>query len=170
MFPVSEAAKNNRLALGSPLCTIARMSTLRTAIQELANSFIEEVLTAIRNGSLQDLVGDGGWGSSGRSVAPKALPSLGLAHKAVSERHAAPAPNAARANGRLRRRSDEEIAATLQKIVLLVKTQKAGLRAEEIRTKLGLQAKEMPRILKQGVSTKKLTSKGQKRATTYFAK
>ena len=146
------------------------MSTLRTAIQELANSFIEEVLTAIRNGSLQDLVGDGGWGSSGHSVAPKALPSLGLAHKAVSERHAAPAPNAARANGRLRRRSDEEIAATLQKIVLLVKTQKAGLRAEEIRTKLGLQAKEMPRILKQGVSTKKLTSKGQKRATTYFAK
>jgi hypothetical protein len=31
-------------------------------------------------------------------------------------------------------------------------------------------AKEMPRILKEGLSTKKLTSKGQKRATTYFAK
>jgi hypothetical protein len=143
------------------------MSTLRTAIQELANSFTEEVLTAIRNGSIQDLVGDGGWGSSGRSVAPKASPSSGPAHKAVSERSAAAAP---KANGRLRRRSEEEIAATLNKIVLLVKTQKAGLRAEEIRTKLGLQAKEMPRILKQGVSTKKLTSKGQKRATTYFAK
>ena len=35
----------------------------------------------------------------------------------------------------------------LNKIVLLVKTQKNGLRAEEIRSKLGLQAKEMPRIL-----------------------
>ena len=31
-------------------------------------------------------------------------------------------------------------------------------------------AKEMPRILKEGLATKKLTSKGQKRATTYFAK
>ena len=70
--------------------------------------------------------------------------------------------------GRLPRRSADEIAATLNKIVLLVKTQKNGLRAEEIRSKLGLQAKEMPRILKEGLSTKKLTSKGQKRATTYF--
>ena len=49
-----------------------------------------------------------------------------------------------------------------------MKTQKNGMRAEEIRSKLGLQSKEMPRILKEGLSTKKLTSKGQKRATTYF--
>ena len=42
-------------------------------------------------------------------------------------------------------------------------------RAEEIRSKLGMQAKEMPRILKQGLAAKKLTSKGHKRATTYFA-
>jgi hypothetical protein len=44
------------------------------------------------------------------------------------------------------------------------------MRAEQIRSTLGLQAKEMPRILKEGLSTKKLTSKGQKRATTYFVK
>ena len=58
----------------------------------------------------------------------------------------------------------------LNKIVLLVKTHKEGKRAEEIRSKLGMQAKEMPRILKEGISKKKLSSKGQKRATTYFAK
>jgi hypothetical protein len=125
------------------------------------------VLAAIRNGSIRDLVGDGGWGSSGRSVTPKAFASSGAARKAVSERSGAPAP---KANGRLRRRSDDEIGAVLNKIVLLVKTQKNGLRAEEIRAKLGLLPKEMPRILKQGVSTKKLSTKGQKRATTYFAK
>ena len=58
----------------------------------------------------------------------------------------------------------------LNKIVLLVKTHKDGMRAEAIRAKLGMQAKEMPRILKEGISAKKLSSKGQKRATTYFAK
>ena len=51
-----------------------------------------------------------------------------------------------------------------------MKTHKNGLRAEEIRTKLGMLSKEMPRILKEGVAKKKLTSKGQKRATTYFVK
>jgi hypothetical protein len=54
--------------------------------------------------------------------------------------------------------------------VLLVKTHKNGMRAEEIRSALGMQSKEMPRILKQGVASKKLTTKGQKRATTYFAR
>jgi hypothetical protein len=45
------------------------------------------------------------------------------------------------------------------------------MRAENIRAKLGLQAKAMPRILKSGLAAPKvLTSKGQKRATTYFAK
>jgi hypothetical protein len=57
----------------------------------------------------------------------------------------------------------------LNKVVLLVKTQKDDLRAEEIRS-LGLLPKERPRILKEGLSTKKLASKGQKRATTYFLK
>ena len=63
-----------------------------------------------------------------------------------------------------------EIAATLDKIVLLVKTRKNGMRAEEIRSKLGMIPKEMPRILKEGLAKKKLTSKGNKRATTHFAK
>jgi hypothetical protein len=64
---------------------------------------------------------------------------------------------------RLPRRSAEEIAGLLGKIVLLVKTHKDGMRAEEIRKRLGMQTKEMPRILKEGIATKKLTSKGRKR-------
>jgi len=73
-------------------------------------------------------------------------------------------------NGRLPRRSAEEIAKALDKIVLLVKTHKDGMRAEEIRAKLGMLSKEMPRILKEGIAKKRLASKGQKRATTYTAK
>ena len=52
--------------------------------------------------------------------------------------------------GRLPRRSAEEITQLLGKIVLLVKTKKEGMRAEEIRSAFGMQSKEMPRILSRG--------------------
>ena len=44
-----------------------------------------------------------------------------------------------------------------------------GLRAEEIRKHLGLDVREVPRVLKEGLRTKKIKAKGQKRATTYRA-
>jgi hypothetical protein len=86
------------------------------------------------------------------------------------ERFAAP-PTATRStrSGRLPRRSPGDIARRLGEITAVVKRNKEGLRAEQIRAALGLQAKEMPRILKEGLATKKLKTKGQKRATTYFA-
>jgi hypothetical protein len=83
---------------------------------------------------------------------------------------AAPAPTKrVRSAGRLPRRSAEDIGAALTQVVALVKKHKDGMRAEQIRSELGLQAKEMPRILKEGLSKKSLKAKGQKRATTYFA-
>ena len=57
----------------------------------------------------------------------------------------------------------------LDGVVALVKKHKEGLRAEQIRSELALVAKEMPRVLKEGLSSRRLKSKGQKRATTYFA-
>jgi hypothetical protein len=139
---------------------------LQSRLRELAHSFAAQVLGAIRSASLEELASANGSGFVGNGRSAHAA-------RATAAVAAIPTPNAAkpaRSNGRLQRRSAEEIAKTLDKIVLLVKTQKNGLRAEEIRSKLGMQAKEMPRILKEGLSTKRLTSKGQKRATTYFAK
>jgi len=74
-----------------------------------------------------------------------------------------------RKSGRLARRSAEDIAKMLDQVLAVVKKHKDGLRAEQIRAELRLQAKEMPRILKEGLGKKKLKAKGQKRATTYFA-
>ena len=54
-------------------------------------------------------------------------------------------------------------------MLALVKGKKDGLRAEQIRATLKMQSKEMPRVLKEGLAKKKLKTKGQKRATTYFA-
>jgi hypothetical protein len=136
--------------------------TLRSQLDALASNFAKAIVAALQGASLHELVGsDGGWASSGRK--PRTVSS------AVT-----PTPTAPKAGprkpGRLPRRSAEEIQAELDKIVSLVRKHKDGLRAEEIRSNLGMQSKEMPRILKEGISKKKLTSKGQKRATTYFAK
>jgi hypothetical protein len=44
------------------------------------------------------------------------------------------------------------------------------MRAEAIRAALNLQAKEMPRPLKEAVESGRVGKSGQKRATTYFLK
>jgi hypothetical protein len=74
-----------------------------------------------------------------------------------------------RRRGRHARRSKEDIAEALARIVALVKQHKEGLRGERIREQLGMQSKEMPRVLKEGLASKVLRAKGRKRATTYFA-
>lgn len=133
----------------------APMSNLRSRLAELASSFTDSVIDAIRGTSLEELLTETG-------ARPKSRPA---------EASARAAPRVARpASGRLPRRSAEDIAAELDKIVALVQTHRDGLRAEEIRMELGMQAKELPRVLKEGLSSKRLRSKGQKRATTYFAK
>jgi len=44
-----------------------------------------------------------------------------------------------------------------------------GLRAEQIRETLGVEAKELPRPLAEAISSGRITKSGQKRATTYYA-
>ncbi len=141
------------------------MPTLNSKLQDLARSFAEQVVETIRGASLQELVSSGGEGSAGNGRSTRVVAGGGGQPDPLS----APSKTKGK-SGRLPRRSADEIAKTLEKIVLLVKTHKGGLRAEEIRSKLGMQAKEMPRILKEGLSKKKLAAKGQKRATTYTAK
>ena len=129
------------------------MSNLQSALNDLAFSFASQVLDAIRGASVQELLGGDG-GVENRRVASATSSS----------------PKARRSSGRLARRSADDIAKALDQVVGLVKKSKDGLRAEQIRAGLGLEAKEMPRILQSGLASKVLKSKGQKRATTYFAK
>lgn len=70
---------------------------------------------------------------------------------------------------RLPRRTPEQVEVDVARIVGLVKKAKDGLRAEQIKERLGFQVKEMPRLLKEGVKKKLLKRKGQKRATSYSA-
>jgi hypothetical protein len=148
------------------------MSALKSSLQSLAASFAEEVVRAIQGASLQELLGEVAGsrsrrGSPGASAAP-AAPAASLA--AVSSADAARAPRGASPlrRGRLKRRSAEDIAATLDGIVSLLKQHPAGLRAEQIRKELNMLAKELPRPLAEGLEAKALRKKGQKRATVYF--
>jgi hypothetical protein len=89
--------------------------------------------------------------------------------KAPAARKGATVRKAAGKPGRLPRRSADEIAKALAKVVALVKSDTGGLRAEQIRERLGMASKEMPRVLKEGLAKKVLKSKGVKRSTTYTA-
>jgi hypothetical protein len=139
-------------------------SSLRTNLRGLADSFAGAVLEAIRAASLDELLADGGTGRPG----PGRPRRPGAEGYAAASTAGAPRKGR-RASGRLARRSPEQIAKVLDGVVALVKKHKGGLRAEQIRSELGMQAKEMPRVLSEGLSKKKLKRRGRKRATTYTA-
>jgi hypothetical protein len=131
------------------------MPNLNSSIQSLAESFAASVIQAIRTASLEDILAE----TSGAKRGPgRPVSSVGPARPARSS------------SGRLPRRSEKDIAAVADTIVALVKQHKEGLRAEQIRAKLGIAKKEWARPLGLALASKQLTKKGQKRATTYLVK
>ncbi|HEX4446444.1 MAG TPA: hypothetical protein VH044_06910 [Polyangiaceae bacterium] len=142
------------------------MSALKSSLQSLAASFAEDVVRAIQGASLQELLGEVA-GSRARRGPAAPAPAAAPASEPDGPR-AARAPVLSR-KGRLKRRSADDIAATLGSIVSLLKQNPAGLRAEQIRAQLSMLAKELPRPLAEGLASKALRKKGQKRATVYFA-
>ena len=140
-------------------------TSLRSALNDLAQTFADSVLAAIRSATIQDLHAEGGgWSSSGRSGRGARAAGGGGGGQPDPLRGARKTKN-----GRLARRSPEDIAKTLAQVVALVKKTRAGMRSEQIRKALKLDVREVPRVLKEGVKTKLLKSKGQKRATVYRA-
>jgi hypothetical protein len=137
------------------LISFVMPNSLRNRLSELATGFAASVLDAIRGASLDELLME----SSG-------APGRGAARSA--SRATAGGPR--RRGGRLPRRSAGDIAEVIEHIVGLLKQRPTGLRAEQIREELGLQAKELPRPLKDALDAGLLGKSGQKRATTYFVK
>jgi hypothetical protein len=136
------------------------MPNLRSHLQELAHHFADEVLTAIRGASLEELVSDAPRSTRARSS--RARPRMaGTSAAAPTARRDRP--------GRLARRSPEAIAKTLAQVVALVKGKKDGVSSEQIQKSLRLDRREVPRVLSTGLAKKNLRKKGQKRATRYFA-
>jgi hypothetical protein len=132
--------------------------SLRTVLNDLATDFANAVLAAIRNASLDDLLSESG-------ASPRRAP--GRPHQTVaaptSPRAAAPKAKSAR----LSRRSSADIEQALSYVVGALKA--GPVRSEQIQKSLGIDKRELLRVLRHGLATKKLKSKGQKRATLYSA-
>ena len=144
--------------------------TLKNKITSLAEEFSAGILAAIKSASLQELLAESG-------AAPRRGP--GRPAKVASEPAAAPSAEArARARGegsedqggRLVRRSPEDIDKVVALVVGALKKAKGGLRSEQLQKELGISKKEIVRPIEQALVAKKITKKGQKRATTYFAR
>jgi hypothetical protein len=136
---------------------------LRSALNDLATHFASAVLDAVKAASLDELVS----GSDGRAAAPRRGPGRPRGSGASRLPGASPRPKRT-PTGRLARRSPEQIAKAVERVVALVKKSKDGLRSEQIRAELKLDKRELPRVLGEGLAKKVLKSKGQKRATRYL--
>jgi hypothetical protein len=136
---------------------------LRSALNHLASNFASAVLDALKTASLDDLVS----GSAGHAAPARRGPGRPRGSGTSRSPGASPGPKRSPA-GRLARRSPEQIAKAVERVVALVKKSKDGLRSEQIRAELKLDKRELPRVLGEGLAKKVLKSKGQKRATRYF--
>ena len=134
-------------------------ASLRSTLDALASSFADAVLAAIRSASLGELVGGPARGqrAAAEDQTTRFRPGNNKTTRVVETSH-----------GRLARRSPEDIAKTLGLVVAALKASKEGMRAEELRAFLQIDKRELPRVLHEGLRSKKLRSKGRKRATTYF--
>jgi len=168
---------------------------LRDTISSLAATFATSVVAAIRNSSLEDILD---LAHEARSAPPRHVPAAAPKAEArarasrlkrtparspkkatapVARPAAAPSAKAATpaakskrtADGRLARRSPADIARALERVLTHLKANKSGLRSEQIRDNLKMDKKEMPRVLKEGLTKKVLRSKGLKRSTVYSA-
>jgi hypothetical protein len=132
---------------------------LKDQLQQITDSFASTIIETLRDATLGQIEELSGGKSNGKMAHILPMPHTG----APTSRGKGPKKTK---SGRLARRSDEQIAALIGKVVSLLHT--APLRAEHIRTQLGLDAREMPRILKGGIASKQLAIlSGQKRSTLY---
>jgi hypothetical protein len=136
------------------------MSSLRTTIESLASEFAASILDALRSASIDELADVAGRGVARRGPGrPRSEAGEGAAAGPTRRGH----------GGRLGRRSAGDISRMIESIVDVLAKSSAGLRAEQIRETLGVEAKELPRPLAEAISSGRITKSGQKRATTYFA-
>lgn len=142
------------------------MSKLRSTIEALASQFAASVLEALRSASIDELVDVAGSGARRGPGRPRSADRDG------ADRTAAAAPRRserAGRGGRLGRRTAGDISRMVASIVGALQKSDGGMRAEQIREVLHVEAKELPRPLAEAIASGQITKSGQKRATTYFA-
>ncbi|MCW5813673.1 MAG: hypothetical protein KIT84_21770 [Labilithrix sp.] len=138
------------------------MSDLKTIIESHATEFAQAIIASLKDLSIDDLVRLSQGGGAPARATPAKVPV------AVKSNGAPALRTKKTSSGRLARRSLADIDATLDQIVALLK-KKPGLRAEQIGAELGLDKKEVPRPILEGLKRGSLSKAGERRGTTYYA-
>jgi hypothetical protein len=146
------------------------MSALKKTIEDLASTFATNVIAALRGASLEELItltskGTGGGGGGGGGGA--AIVRRGPGRPPGSTNVTSTGGGGGR-KGRRVRRSQGDIGRVVEDIISLLGKHAQGLRSEQIREALNLQAKELPRPLADGLADGRIKKAGERRATTYF--
>ena len=136
--------------------------SLKNRISALAEEFSSGVLAAIRSASLEEILSDSG--------APKRVAAAAPAPASNGVAPAKRGPGRPRKSGRLARRSPEQIAVVVESVVGALKKNKNGMRSEQLQKLLKLDKKEISGPLAEALAGRKISKKGQRRATTYFAR
>ena len=134
------------------------MSDLQEKIAAASAEFAASVMLAIRECSLEDLIGDRYNGS---------VPRAATSSVTDKPRRGRPPGPAKAKPGRLARRSEEDIEEMSNKIVAYVKAAGVPLRAETVRAALAIDKREWMKPLQLALDTKGLKKQGNKRATEY---
>lgn len=143
--------------------------SLSQALQALTTAFVNSLIDEVRQTPIGELVG------INAEAAPPARTTRQQMQNAGFERTYAPPAKAAAAPKtklgkaeRLKRRTPEQIAEAVTAVAALLKKHPDGLRSEQIRMELGLDVREVPRVLKAGIDARQIKIlRGQKRATEY---
>lgn len=149
------------------------MSNVETAIKDHVESFVSQLTGLVRKQALEAVA------EALREGSPVA--AVAAAPRKAGRAKAAPAPAAepkkagrpARAAKPTRKkgekRSKEELAAMTQRVLDHIKSN-SGQGVEQIAKDLGTTTKELTLPIRKLLVEKKITSKGEKRATKYFSR
>ena len=132
---------------------------LKQSLAQLAERFADDLLSAIRAATVDELV-------DGRAPAASPRPSMRAPAPKAPRRASAARPT--KGINRVRRGADE-IQEIIDSIVKLLKKNPKGLRAEHVRDELGIDPKDLVRPIREALDQKAIRKKGEKRATVYFA-
>jgi len=132
------------------------MSNTDTAIRDAVESFVEQLKSLIQHAALESVQA----ALNGGSQSPRRGAKPGRAAATVV---------ASNGRGKGAKRTPEELDALVKKLHAHV-VKNPGQRIEKIGAGLGIPTKELVLPAKKLLSEKRLATKGQKRATLYFAK
>lgn len=135
-------------------------------IRDRIETFVQDLGSLVRQSAVQAVASALGEGAAFRR-GPGRPRANGLSALGLTGRRGPGRPAGLRRKGE--KRAPEQLAALVDKLFASIKS-KPGQRIEEIASTMGVSTKELTLPAKKLISEKRVSTKGQKRATRYFAR